>query len=188
MPTAEFLAQHDIVVNCVLQDTDAPLMFVSEDELDAFRPGSLIVDVSCDLGMGFDCARPTTFEEPMFVVGDGVSYYGVDHSPQLPVEQRDLGHQRGADPVPAPGDGRAGGWDADADHQQGDRDPRRGGGQPQDPVLPGPVRRAPPPPVLSPVADHAGPSARCLMPRSIWRSITKLIGSTTCHITAMLSG
>ena len=81
MPAAAFLAQHDIVVNCVLQDTDAPLMFVSEDELDAFAPGSLLVDVSCDLGMGFDFARPTTFEEPMLTFGDGVAYYGVDHSP-----------------------------------------------------------------------------------------------------------
>ena len=29
VPTAALLARHDIVVNCVLQDTDAPLMFVS---------------------------------------------------------------------------------------------------------------------------------------------------------------
>jgi len=81
VPTAEFLAQHDLVVNCVLQDTDAPLMFVSEAELGNFAPGALIVDVSCDEGMGFACARPTTFEEPMLTVGDRVSYYGVDHSP-----------------------------------------------------------------------------------------------------------
>ena len=81
VPTAEHLARHDIVVNCVLQDTDAPLMFVSDAELAGFTPGSLIVDVSCDAGMGFDCAQPTTFEEPMLTVGDGVSYYGVDHSP-----------------------------------------------------------------------------------------------------------
>jgi len=81
VPTAEYLARHDIVVNCVLQDTDAPLMFVSDAELAGFTPGSLIVDVSCDAGMGFDCAQPTTFEEPMLTVGDGVSYYGVDHSP-----------------------------------------------------------------------------------------------------------
>jgi len=79
--TSTFLAGHDIVVNCVLQDTDAPLMFVSEAELAQFAPGSLLVDVSCDLGMGFACARPTTFEEPMLAVGDGVAYYGVDHSP-----------------------------------------------------------------------------------------------------------
>jgi alanine dehydrogenase len=31
--------------------------------------------------MGFSWARPTTFEEPMFVVGDNVRYYAVDHSP-----------------------------------------------------------------------------------------------------------
>jgi len=80
-PTAEFLAEHDIVVNCVLQDTDRPLMFVTDDELAAFAPGSLLVDVSCDAGMGFECARPTSFEEPMLAVGDGVHYYGVDHSP-----------------------------------------------------------------------------------------------------------
>jgi alanine dehydrogenase len=79
--TAAVLARHDIVVNCVLQDTDAPLMFVSDDELAEFPPGSLIVDVSCDAGMGFAFARPTSFKEPMFTVGDGVAYYGVDHSP-----------------------------------------------------------------------------------------------------------
>jgi len=80
-PTADFLAEHDIVVNCILQDTDAPLMFVTIDELTLFRPGSLIVDVSCDEGMGFSFARPTTFDEPMFTAGHQVAYYGVDHSP-----------------------------------------------------------------------------------------------------------
>ena len=49
--------------------------------LGAFAPGSLLVDVSCDAGMGFECARPTTFEEPIVAVGNGVAYYGVDHSP-----------------------------------------------------------------------------------------------------------
>ncbi len=80
-PTADFLAEHDIVVNCILQDTDAPLMFVTTDELALFRTGSLVVDVSCDEGMGFEFARPTSFLEPMFTVGDGIHYYGVDHSP-----------------------------------------------------------------------------------------------------------
>jgi alanine dehydrogenase len=56
-------------------------MFVSDEELAGFHSGSLLVDVSCDLGMGFEFARPTTFEEPVLRVGDGVAYYGVDHSP-----------------------------------------------------------------------------------------------------------
>ncbi len=81
VPLAAFLAPHDIVVNCVLQDTDAPLMFVTSDELGSFAPGSLIVDVSCDEGMGFSWARPTSFAEPMFEVGNNIHYYGVDHSP-----------------------------------------------------------------------------------------------------------
>jgi alanine dehydrogenase len=81
LPLAAFLAGQDIVVNCVLQDTDAPLMFLLEDDLAAFAPGSLIIDVSCDEGMGFSWARPTSFDEPTFAVGDNVCYYGVDHSP-----------------------------------------------------------------------------------------------------------
>jgi len=81
VPLAAFLAGHDIVVNCVLQDTEAPLMFVTSADLDAFTPGSLIIDVSCDRGMGFSWARPTSFAQPMFTVGNNVRYYGVDHSP-----------------------------------------------------------------------------------------------------------
>jgi alanine dehydrogenase len=80
-PLAHVLARHDVIVNCILQDTDAPLMFVHEQELDRFAPGTLIVDVSCDEGMGFEWARPTSFADPMFSVGDGVRYYAVDHTP-----------------------------------------------------------------------------------------------------------
>lgn len=83
VPLAKALAQYDVVVNCVLQDTDAPLMFVTDDDLADFSPGSLIVDVSCDAGMGFSWARPTSFADPMFTVGNEVHYYAVDHSPSL---------------------------------------------------------------------------------------------------------
>ncbi|HUO71135.1 MAG TPA: N(5)-(carboxyethyl)ornithine synthase [Solirubrobacteraceae bacterium] len=78
---AEFLAEHDIVVNCVLQDTDNPLMFVTRDELELFTPGSVFIDVSCDQGMGFEWARSTSFADPLFSVAPGVRYYAVDHSP-----------------------------------------------------------------------------------------------------------
>lgn len=81
VPLAPYLAEFDIVVNCTLQDTDAPLTYLREDDLAAFRPGSLVVDVSCDEGMGFSWARPTTFAEPTFEVGDHILYYAVDHSP-----------------------------------------------------------------------------------------------------------
>jgi alanine dehydrogenase len=81
VPLAGFLADHDIVVNCVLQNTDAPLTFMTDGDLADVAPGTLIVDVSCDEGMGFSWARPTTFADPTFVVGDNVLYYAVDHSP-----------------------------------------------------------------------------------------------------------
>ncbi|WP_122261122.1 N(5)-(carboxyethyl)ornithine synthase [Ornithinimicrobium cerasi] len=81
VPLAPYLAGNDVVVNCVLQDTAAPWTFLTEEDLALFRPGSLVVDVSCDEGMGFSWARPTTFEDPTFVVGDNITYYAVDHTP-----------------------------------------------------------------------------------------------------------
>lgn len=81
VPLAPFLAESDIVVNCTLQDPNSPLTYLRTADLEAFSPGSLIVDVSCDEGMGFEWARCTTFAEPMFTVGNHISYYAVDHSP-----------------------------------------------------------------------------------------------------------
>ena len=66
----EYLSRNDIVVNCTLQDPNAPLTYLRLDDLDAFRPGSLIVDVSIDEGMGFSWARPTSFADPMWVFSD----------------------------------------------------------------------------------------------------------------------
>jgi alanine dehydrogenase len=81
IPVARVLADNDIVVNCVLQDPGAPLVFLTEDDLAAFTPGSLIVDVSCDVGMGFSWAHPTSFTHPIIEMANGVHYYAVDHSP-----------------------------------------------------------------------------------------------------------
>ena len=81
VPLAPFLAESDVVVNCTLQDPNAPLLYLRESDLPSFRPGSLIVDVSCDEGMGFSWARPTTFEAPMIELDHDIHYYAVDHSP-----------------------------------------------------------------------------------------------------------
>ena len=40
IPVARLLADNDIVVNCVLQDPGNPLVFVTEDDLSSFTPGS----------------------------------------------------------------------------------------------------------------------------------------------------
>ena len=83
VPLARFLAENDIVVNCVLQDPGAPLIFITGDDLASFSPGSLIIDVSCDTGMGFSWAHPTSFTQPVIEVANGVHYYAVDHSPSF---------------------------------------------------------------------------------------------------------
>ena len=79
-PLVEVLSDVQIIVNGVLQDSAHPKMFVPEKDADKLMKGTLIIDISCDEGMGFWCAKPTSFEDPMFEV-DGKYYYAVDHSP-----------------------------------------------------------------------------------------------------------
>ena len=82
-PIAGLLADFDVVVNCVFQDPEDPLTYVTLGDLPDFGPGTLFVDVSCDVGMGFEWARPTSFAEPMLAIGGGCHHYGVDHSPSF---------------------------------------------------------------------------------------------------------
>ena len=81
-PFSEALSDVQIIVNGTLQDTDHPKMFVSAHDSDKLMKGTLIIDISCDEGMGFWCAKPTSFEHPMFEVA-GKYYYAVDHSPSF---------------------------------------------------------------------------------------------------------
>ncbi|MCJ9429648.1 N(5)-(carboxyethyl)ornithine synthase [Kordiimonas marina] len=77
---SELISEADIIVNGNLQNPDHPVDFVIEAEKECLKPGSLIIDVSCDEGMGFYFAKPTSFKDPMFKVGD-TDYYAVDHTP-----------------------------------------------------------------------------------------------------------
>jgi len=77
---SELISESDIIVNGTFQEPDHPLDFVTEAEKTYLKPGSLIIDVSCDEGMGFYFAKPTTFKNPMFKVGK-TDYYAVDHTP-----------------------------------------------------------------------------------------------------------
>ena len=79
-PLVEALAEANVIVNGILQDTDNPLMFLEQGQHSAMKSGALIVDVSCDDAMGFTFARPTSFNEPTFQVGS-LTYYAVDHTP-----------------------------------------------------------------------------------------------------------
>nr|XP_012556004.1 serine-rich adhesin for platelets-like [Hydra vulgaris] len=77
------LKDYDIIVNCVLQDPLNIITFITKKDLDDFNKKMFIIDISCDTGMGFDFAVPTTFTEPILKITDNVDFYGVDHSPSV---------------------------------------------------------------------------------------------------------
>jgi len=79
-PLSDLINESEIIINGTYQDTDNPVNFVTEDEKDSLKPGSLIIDVSCDEGMGFYFAKPTTFKNPILKI-DSIDYYAVDHTP-----------------------------------------------------------------------------------------------------------
>ena len=58
------------------------MMFLDTADLPDLAPGTLIIDVSCDEGMAFSWARPTSFEDAArHASATRWQYYGVDHSP-----------------------------------------------------------------------------------------------------------
>ena len=79
-PLIDLISESDIIVNGIFQEPDHPIFFVTEEEKSSLKPGCLIIDVSCDEGMGFYFAKPTTFKNPMLKIGM-VDYYAVDHTP-----------------------------------------------------------------------------------------------------------
>jgi len=79
-PLTDLISESDIIINGILQEPDNPVHFVTEEEKTSLKPGCLIIDVSCDEGMGFFFAKPTTFRDPMIRIGT-VDYYAVDHTP-----------------------------------------------------------------------------------------------------------
>jgi len=81
-PLLELLAQADLLINAVLQDPNQPLMFLTEAEAPRLKAGCLLLDISCDEGMGFPFSRPTSFAEPLLQLAQ-IDYYAVDHTPNL---------------------------------------------------------------------------------------------------------
>ena len=79
-PLIDLISRSEILVNGLLQEPDHPIFFVTEEERSCLKPGCLIIDVSCDEGMGFYFAKPTSFKKPMLKIGT-VDYYAVDHTP-----------------------------------------------------------------------------------------------------------
>lgn len=76
------LGNYDVIVNAILWDTSRTDHIIYKEDLKRMRPGSMIVDVSCDTNGGVETSHGTTIEEPTYVV-DGILHYVVDHTPAL---------------------------------------------------------------------------------------------------------
>lgn len=81
-PLINALTGADVLVNCVLQDPNRPVVFIRHADLMRFQKECLVVDVSCDEGMGFQFAHSTSFSDPFIRIGN-ILYYSVDHTPSL---------------------------------------------------------------------------------------------------------
>lgn len=82
--TAEALEHYvttaDLVIGAVLVHGAAAPKLVTRSMLKAMRKGSVVVDVAIDQGGCFETSRPTTHQEPTYVV-DGVVHYCVANMP-----------------------------------------------------------------------------------------------------------
>jgi alanine dehydrogenase len=70
----EWVLDADVVIGAVLVKGDRAPKLVTADHVRQMRPGSVLVDVAIDQGGCFETSRPTTHEEPTYVVDDVVHY------------------------------------------------------------------------------------------------------------------
>ncbi len=76
----EACAEADLVVGAVLVPGAAAPKLVSRAMLKDMKPGAVLVDVAIDQGGCFETSKPTTHDEPTYVV-DGIVHYCVANMP-----------------------------------------------------------------------------------------------------------
>lgn len=76
----QHVTQADLVIGGVLIPGSAAPKLVSRDLVKAMKRGSVIVDVAIDQGGCVETSRPTTHDDPTFVI-DGVIHYCVANMP-----------------------------------------------------------------------------------------------------------
>jgi alanine dehydrogenase len=72
--------QADLVIGAVLVAGAAAPKLVTRDMVRKMKPGAVMVDISIDQGGCFETSRPTTHDDPTYVV-DGVVHYCVTNMP-----------------------------------------------------------------------------------------------------------
>lgn len=82
--TADAIERHaataDLIIGAVLIPGGSAPKLIRRDMLSTMRPGSVMVDVSIDQGGCFETSRPTTHQNPTYVV-DGIVHYCVSNMP-----------------------------------------------------------------------------------------------------------
>ena len=76
----EQLRKADLVIGAVLLPGAKAPKLVRREDLKLMKPGSVIVDVAVDQGGCIETIKPTTHENPTYVV-DGIIHYGVANMP-----------------------------------------------------------------------------------------------------------
>ena len=74
------LPNHDLFIGAVLIPGAKAPKLITKDMLSLMRPGSVMVDVAVDQGGCFETTKPTTHEDPIYIV-DGVIHYSVANMP-----------------------------------------------------------------------------------------------------------
>ncbi len=64
----------DMIIGAVLKPGAKAPHLITRDMLKEMRPGTVLVDVSIDQGGCFETSRPTTHDEPVYVIDDIVHY------------------------------------------------------------------------------------------------------------------
>ena len=76
----EQIAQADLVIGAVLIPGARCPILISREDLKVMKPGAVIVDVGVDQGGCCETIKPTTHDNPTYVV-DGIVHYGVANMP-----------------------------------------------------------------------------------------------------------
>lgn len=68
------IKNHDLIIGAVLIPGAKAPNLITREMLKDMRPGTVLVDVAVDQGGCFETTRPTTHEEPTFIIDDIVHY------------------------------------------------------------------------------------------------------------------
>lgn len=74
------ITNHDLIVGAVLIPGGKSPKVITRDMLKLMRPGTVMVDVSVDQGGCIETCKPTTHENPTYIV-DGILHYCVTNMP-----------------------------------------------------------------------------------------------------------